>query len=160
MLRAFILGCAVAFGPAVAHSRPLVLQDEPQVLPRVLAIEVEGNQRFTDSQLIGALGQEVGGLLSQDRIDAGIKTLWSDFSVHSKVQFRNVLGGVELKLIVQEMPVDLEPRFVGNVEEGLSTLLGYLCHCLVHWGTGALTNGHRVLLGCWYWRLLRICQWW
>ena len=123
MLRALLLGCAVAFGPATAHSRPLVLQDEPQVLPRVLAIEVEGNQRFTDSQLIAALGQEVGGVLSQDRIDAGIKTLWSDFHVHSKVQFRNVVGGVELKLIVQEMPVDLEPRFVGNVEESLDTVL-------------------------------------
>jgi hypothetical protein len=45
--------------------------------------------------------------------------LWSDFHVHSKVQYRAVPGGVELKLIVQEMPVDLEPRFVGNVEEDL-----------------------------------------
>ena len=119
MLRALLLGLAVAVCPGIAHSHPLTVQDEPAVLPRVLRVEVEGNQRFTTSQLINALGQEVGGPLSQARIDEGIKTLWSDFHVHSKVQYRAVPGGVELKLIVQEMPVDLEPRFVGNVEEDL-----------------------------------------
>ena len=119
MLRALLLGLAVAVCPGIAHSHPLTVQDEPAMLPRVLRVEVEGNQRFTTSQLINALGQEVGGPLSQARIDEGIKTLWSDFHVHSKVQYRTVPGGVELKLIVQEMPVDLEPRFVGNVEEDL-----------------------------------------
>lgn len=117
MLRAILFCCAVGLNPAVGLSRPLVQQAAPAALPRVLAIEVEGNQRFTASQLTNALGQEVGGELSESRIDEGIKTLWRDFHVHSKVQYRTVPGGVELKLIVQEMPVDLEPRFVGNVEE-------------------------------------------
>lgn len=125
MLRPSLLGCAVLFGPvsALAAPPPLSPVQVTQVAtPRVLAIEVEGNRRFTKSQLVNALGQEVGGPLSQARIDEGIKTLWRDFHVHSKVQYRAVEGGVELKLIVQEMPVDLEPRFVGNVEEDDETV--------------------------------------
>jgi len=104
------------FAPqAAAQDAPQGPAQAPQF--RVLAIHVEGNRRFTNEQLITALGQEVGGELSETRIDEGIKTLWRDFHVHSKVRFRSVDGGVELQLIVQEMPVDLEPRFLGNVEE-------------------------------------------
>jgi outer membrane protein insertion porin family len=44
------------------------------------------------------------------------------FKVRAQVRQRKVEGGIELVLSVVEMPVDLEPRFVGNVEEDIETL--------------------------------------
>ena len=124
MIRSILLSTTLALLVGAAPSSAQVApQESSETAPpaadqfRVTAVTVEGNRRFTNAQLVTALGQEVGGPLNEARINEGIKTLWHDFHVHSKVRYRPVPGGVELQLIVQEMPVDLEPRFVGNVEE-------------------------------------------
>jgi len=93
--------------------------DERLVAPSVLGVQVIGNRRFTEAQLITALGQPIGAPLSEARVEEGIRTLWRDFHVHADVDYRPVTGGVELRLTVEEMAVDLEPRFVGMV--GVST---------------------------------------
>ncbi len=96
---------------------PVQVQDDGTApsIPSVLRIEVEGNRRFTDSQLIAALGQRVGEDIDPQRISTGIENLWSSFHVRSIVEQRPVDGGIELRLVVEEMAVDLEPRFVGNL---------------------------------------------
>ncbi len=106
------LALPAAAAPALAQGGAA---DERLATPRVLAIEVVGNQRFSDVQLITALGQPIGSPLSETRIEEGIKTLWRDFHVHADVDFRQVIGGVELRRSAEERPVDLEPRFVGMV---------------------------------------------
>lgn len=90
-------------------------QDEDKPALRVLKVLVEGNKRFTESQLVAALGQPIGEDIDPERISTGIENLWRSFHVRTIVEQRAVLGGLELRLIVEEMPVDLEPRFVGNV---------------------------------------------
>ncbi len=94
-------------------------QDEA---PTVVAIRVEGRRRYSEQQLLDALGQKVGAKLDPDAIDAGLQTLWKVFHVRAQVHYRRVEGGLELSLEVVEMPVDLEPRFVGNVEIDVETL--------------------------------------
>ena len=116
---------ALPASPAPRALPAPVPQDDQAAAPRVLAVQVVGNQRFTASQLITALGQPVGAPLSEDRVEEGIRTLWRDFSVHADVDFRAVAGGVELRLTVEEMPVDLEPRFVGNVGVGTDDVLAW-----------------------------------
>ncbi|HEV8113115.1 MAG TPA: outer membrane protein assembly factor [Planctomycetota bacterium] len=91
-------------------------------LPTVVAIRVEGRRRYTEQQLIEALGQKIGAKLDNDAIDAGLNTLWEVFRVRGQVRERKVEGGIELQLNVVEMPVDLEPRFAGNVEVDVETL--------------------------------------
>ena len=85
-------------------------------LPIVLAIEVEGEQRYSEDQLRGGLGQRVGEPIDDAQIQRGIETLWKVFHVQATVALREVDGGLNLLLEVVELPVDLEPRFVGNVK--------------------------------------------
>jgi outer membrane protein insertion porin family len=83
--------------------------------PHVQAIHVEGEQRYTEAQLIAALGQRVGQLLDMGAIDAGLKKLWTSFHVRVEVEYIPVdHDTIELTLHVEEMPVDREPRFTGN----------------------------------------------
>ncbi|MHC4839318.1 MAG: hypothetical protein ACYTF3_14295, partial [Planctomycetota bacterium] len=71
---------ALPASPAPRALPAPVPQDDQAAAPRVLAVQVVGNQRFTASQLITALGQPVGAPLSEDRVEEGIRTLWRDFS--------------------------------------------------------------------------------
>lgn len=89
----------------------------------MVAIHVVGAKRYTDQQILEALGQKVGDKLDVDAIDTAIdQSLWKVLRVRGKVRYRQVPGGVELELTVLEMPVDLEPRFVGNVDIDVETL--------------------------------------
>jgi outer membrane protein insertion porin family len=90
--------------------------------PIVVAITVEGRKRYTEQQLLDALGQKIGQPLDRDVVDKGIALLWKVFSVKADVQYHDVAGGVELKLVVAEEPVDLEPRFIGNSDISTDTL--------------------------------------
>lgn len=91
--------------------------------PTVVAIQVEGERRYTERQLLDALGQRIGEPLDSLRLQKGAQTLMEALHVRAEVHVRDVPGGVELRLEVVEMPVDLEPRFVGNQEIDKETLL-------------------------------------
>lgn len=105
----------------------------PQAPPKVVAIEVRGEERYSEAQLISALGQRIGEPLDVQAVDRGIETLWRSLKVRADVFTREVPEGdprlgdppqpaVELLLEVVEMPSDREPRFVGNVDIDTKTL--------------------------------------
>ncbi len=83
-------------------------------------IRVEGNRRYRSSQLISAFGIRQGDPVRPEDVTRGIGILWDTFRVRADVYFRPFEGGtadeVELLLVVDELPTDLEPRFIGNVE--------------------------------------------
>lgn len=127
--RAAILVLAALAGTARGAQDPSAPQGPPQQppakpedLPIVTGIRIEGRKRYSEKQLIEALGQKVGARLDLPAIDTGLHTLWDVFRVRGQTRIREVEGGVELLLDVVEMPVDLEPRFVGNVEIDVETL--------------------------------------
>ncbi len=91
-------------------------------MPTVVSIRVEGQHRYMPQQLIDALGQKIGDKFDGNATDAGLETLWKVFKVRGVLRQRPVEGGVELVLTIVEMPVDLEPRFVGNVDMDVETL--------------------------------------
>ena len=91
--------------------------------PIVLAIEVVGNVRYTDQHLAAALGLPIGQPLDEGAVNDGLQALWTTFRVRGTVDKRAVEGGVELRLTVVEMPFDLEPRFIGNVDIDREELL-------------------------------------
>ncbi len=99
-------------GPARAQGDEEAARREPA--PTVLAIVVEGARRYTDEQLVRALGQGLGEPLDQFAINRGIDNLYRSLRVRSAVYVRRVEGGVELRLEVVELPADRDPRFVGN----------------------------------------------
>jgi outer membrane protein assembly factor BamA len=74
--------------------------------PIVATIRVEGQRRYTVSQLQKGLGISVGDRLDYDQIERGIETLWKSFHVRAEVSMRPVQGGVELCLSV----VEVDPR--------------------------------------------------
>jgi len=87
-----------------------------------MRILVEGEQRYTKEQILSALGQHPGAPLDSLAIDGGLKRLWTSFHVRADVLYREVEGGVELQVRVEELPSDREPRFVGNIKVKLKTL--------------------------------------
>lgn len=126
-----LLAVLVAAAPAAGAAR-LRRQDPPAAPPaaqgkqRVLAIQVEGQERYTEAQLIAALGQKVGEPLDPIQIDQGILRLYESLKVRAEVFFRSVEGvpdAVELRLVVTEFASDREPRFLGNVAIGKKNLL-------------------------------------
>ncbi|MEO6711055.1 MAG: BamA/TamA family outer membrane protein [Planctomycetota bacterium] len=100
----------------------------PKEAPIVRSIVVEGEERYSEAQLISALGQKIGEPLDNDVINRGLRTIWISFSVRAESFVRELpaaLGArpeVELRLVVVEMPSDREPRFVGNVDIDKKTL--------------------------------------
>jgi outer membrane protein insertion porin family len=123
VLRLAPLVCALALlaPPAPAQGQdapaPAPCAQQPQ-RPRV----VEGQRRYTEAQIVAALGQRVGEPLSPEEVDKGIDTLMRAFQAKARVDYREVPGGVELRVTVEEFNVDLEPRFAGNHEIDLETL--------------------------------------
>jgi outer membrane protein insertion porin family len=95
---------------------------EPRELPIVLEILVEGEERWSEQQLISALGQGVGERLDVKEINRGIINLWKAFHVRAGVEVAEEAGGVRLLLSVTEMASDREPRFIGNVHVDTNTL--------------------------------------
>lgn len=96
--------------PPVAPSQPVSGFDEGRT---VIAIEVEGAHRWTHDQLRAALGQGIGRPLDLDRIREGLERLFRAFHVRASVWKRETAEGLQLRLSVEELPSDLEPRFVG-----------------------------------------------
>lgn len=84
-----------------------------------MSIDVVGNHRYTAAQLVSMLGVRVGDPLDRTAlaaIDDGLHALLRAFRVRGSVEERPVEAGVALRLTVVELPFDLEPRFLGNVE--------------------------------------------
>ena len=112
------LGASSAFAQGGPTAPPDQDGSEPEAatverMPMVVAIEVVGEDRYAEDRLIAALGQRVGRPLNRTLIERGITYLWEAFKVRAEVVERPAPGGVALQLVVQEMPVDLEPRFIG-----------------------------------------------
>jgi hypothetical protein len=114
-------GWAAAQDPAPIVPAPTA-QEKPKELPIVVAIKIQGRKRYSEQQLLSALGQKAGARLDPAAIEAGLNTLWDVFKVRANTRVRDVEGGVEILLDVVEMPVDPEPRFVGNAEIDVETL--------------------------------------
>lgn len=108
--------------PAPAPQEPVPAARPPRDRPTVLAIEVEGERRYTEQQLRDALGQRVGAPIDPTAIEQGLQVLWKAFRVRASVAERQAEGGIVLVLSVVEISVDLEPRFVGNAEIDEETL--------------------------------------
>lgn len=86
----------------------------------VQRLSVTGNRRYTSSQITSALGVKIGAVLDQQELDRGIRVLFDTFHVRAEVLRKTIPiaegGGVELWVKVEELPLDLEPRFIGNVK--------------------------------------------
>lgn len=88
---------------------------EPQEVPIVHSIVVEGLDVQSESAVIALLGQRLGEPFVFSAIEPGIRDLWRTYRIIvMSVTPRPVEGGVELVVRVLEQPVDFEPRFVGN----------------------------------------------
>jgi outer membrane protein assembly factor BamA len=94
----------------------------PAVEGAVVTIEVVGNSRYTDEQLVSMLGLKVGAPMDRVQVSDGLHTLLRSFRVRGTVEARDVEGGVAVRVSVVELPFDLEPRFVGNVEVSLEEI--------------------------------------
>lgn len=95
-------------------------------LPIVDSIEVVGNRRYKPEALLGALGQSVGERVDERAISEGIKRLFDVYRVLGVVSFQDVEGAddrIRLKLTIEELAVDLEPRFRGNDEVAEAELM-------------------------------------
>ncbi|MBL8862028.1 MAG: BamA/TamA family outer membrane protein [Planctomycetes bacterium] len=90
--------------------------------PTLVAIVVEGQRRYTQAQIIAALGAKVGEPYDPAVVEKGLDTLWRAFHAKARVDLREAAGGVEMRVVVDEMNVDLEPRFVGYSEIDLDDL--------------------------------------
>ncbi|MSR63643.1 MAG: hypothetical protein EXS08_14495 [Planctomycetes bacterium] len=102
--------------PAPATERTVAAPQRPVV--RV--VRVEGQQRYSAEQLIAAFGQRVGeALLDEPELRRGIAVLFDTFHVRAQAEYVSAPSNpreIELVLRVEELPLDLELRFVGNVE--------------------------------------------
>ncbi len=101
--------------PPIDATKPPV-EPAPRVLPTVMAMRVEGQRRYSASQLLSPLGQKIGAPYDPSAAEKGLDTIWNALHVHGMLLMRDVPGGVEILLQVEEMTADLEPRFVGNKE--------------------------------------------
>ena len=111
VLRSALVGSVLCAGalPALAQDRP-----GQAPLPIVQGIRIEGEQRYTEAQIASVLGQELGRELDPVALDRGVQRLWSSFHVRAEPKANTVAGGIDLVVYVHEMPVDREPRFIGN----------------------------------------------
>lgn len=91
---------------------------------RITSIAVEGARRYSEERLRAALGLQVGDDYSADTVEQGIDFLWTLFEVRANLEAKpRADGSLDLRLLVVEMPADLEPRFIGYDEIELETLL-------------------------------------
>lgn len=100
-------------GPASVHELDRV----------VVQIDVDGNTRWTAEQIRAALGHPVGASFDPGLVEEGLGRLWRALRVRAEVLQQEVDGGLRLLIRVTELPVDLEPRFVGNDGVTLETIL-------------------------------------
>lgn len=88
----------------------------------VREVHVEGLESYSEAGVLRALGIEVGKPLPLLR--PGVKRVWDTYRLLVFPRDPVVLpeGGLRLTIRVQELPVDLDPRFVGNDDIDEKTL--------------------------------------
>jgi outer membrane protein insertion porin family len=84
--------------------------------PVIRSIRIEGTERVSEETVRRALGIEVGEPFDAEGLDRAIGALFDAQRVFARVYQRPVPDGVELRVLVDELPSDREPRFLGNVE--------------------------------------------
>src|SRR5262245_48334828 len=115
--------CVLALGLAgQEQEKPVAPPAGQESAPRpvVRAVRVEGNQRYTAEPLAAAFGQRVGEpLMPEAEVRRGVEVLFDTFHVRTLIELlpsdvdeREVV----LLLKVEELPLDLELRIIGNVE--------------------------------------------
>ncbi|HUR27061.1 MAG TPA: POTRA domain-containing protein, partial [Planctomycetota bacterium] len=101
---------------------------QKQELPIVRSIVVEGEQRYSEAQVISTVGQKIGEPYDPELVNRGLRTLWRSFSVKGKFSVRDVPTAsgapkeIELRIEVEESPSDRDPRFIGNIAIDTKTL--------------------------------------
>lgn len=113
--------------PLAARPRPQELPPAPQedTKPIVRAVRVEGLENLSESAVLGVLGITVGEPydIRPGSHDAEVRNAWSTYRLVVKgIDAMSVEDGTELVVRVVELPVDFEPRFVGNSKIGDKTL--------------------------------------
>lgn len=116
VLVAIAMASSAAFAQIVPTAPAPAAPRVQAALPNVVAVVVEGQERYTREQISAVLGQKLGAPFDPVALDAGIKRLWSSFRVMAQVFRVDAEGGVELRVRVEELPVDRDPRFIGNVD--------------------------------------------
>ncbi|MFT5050254.1 MAG: outer membrane protein insertion porin family [Chlamydiales bacterium] len=97
--------------PALGLTEPPVTLGEDLIQ----SIRVEGLRYHSEESVIALIGQRVGTPVDYIALTEGIRGLWSAQKVIAEVLRTPVAGGIELVVhILREMPVDVEPRFIGN----------------------------------------------
>jgi outer membrane protein insertion porin family len=99
-----------------AHQDPVVGPPMVEDLPIVVRVELPGLVTYDRTGFLAALGVTEGRPWP-DQLDyrAGVKRVWDVYAVVVlRPTFQDAPGGTTVIIPVQEMPVDLEPRFVGN----------------------------------------------
>ena len=119
VLLSLTVALAIGTGRSAGAQEPL--QGPPVQETIVRRITVEGNRRYREEQLVAAYGQQIGQpLLDEEQSRRGLDLLIKNFRVLATADFRpissNPADGVEVRLTVVELAVDLEPRFIGNVD--------------------------------------------
>jgi outer membrane protein insertion porin family len=90
----------------------------------VESIEVEGARRYSEDRLRAALGLGAGDRYSSETVEQGVEYLWTLFQVRADIVGKiEEDGALSLRLIVVELPADLEPRFIGYDEIKLEKIL-------------------------------------
>ncbi len=113
-----LLALCLSLIPALANG-----QDTDRAQQTVRAIRIEGSERFSEDQILRALGIELGKPYTEAELDRAVEVLFDTFHVFARIYERPVEDGVELRVLLDELPLDLEPRFLGNVEIDTEELL-------------------------------------
>ncbi len=119
MRRRGFLALCLSLIPALAAGQ----DSEPAAKQTVRAIHIEGSERFSEDQILRAMGIEVGEPYTEAELDRAVEVLFDTFHVFARIYERPVEDGVELRVLLDELPLDLEPRFFGNVEIDTEELL-------------------------------------
>lgn len=111
-------------GPQVGgEGAPAEEASDPWEGRTVLSLEVEGARRYSEDRLRAALGLRVGQPYTSATVEKGVEFLWTLFQVRAEVLGKPVPEGLHVRLVVVELPSDLEPRFIGYDGVKLKELL-------------------------------------